>query len=193
MTRARVAQLLSAGLLALLTACQAAGQSLNVAFRPGDTIDGMGLATGASEAPPLSAFCSGSQQGDHMQTFDCRAPVLSTLAIGHLFLLSDEAFANLGWSDLAWELSINGQPVDLESFGTFDYVMPSMAKRPSPVREVFEKATAWNVVLTNLNPGDHTLRFLAQSDTDSYTWLVHLVIEGADGVDVSSVPFPLHS
>ena len=100
MTRARVAQLLSAGLLALLTACQAAGQSLNVAFRPGDTIDGMGLATGASEAPPLSAFCSGSQQGDHMQTFDCRAPVLSTLAIGHLFLLSDEASPT--WAGPTW-------------------------------------------------------------------------------------------
>jgi hypothetical protein len=193
MNRVHLIQFLSAGLLVLMTACQAADQSVNVAFRPGDTIDGMGLATGAAEAPPLSAFCSGSEQGDHMQTFDCRAPVLPALAIGHLFLLTDEAFANLGWSDLAWELSINGQPVDLESFGTFDYVMPYIAKSPSPIREVFEKATAWNVVLTNLNPGEHTLRFLAQSDTDSYTWFVHLVIDGAQGVDISSMPFPLHS
>jgi hypothetical protein len=193
MNKVRVAQLLSAGLLVLLTACQAAGQPLSTAFRPGDNINGMGLTTGAADAPALWAFCSGSQQGDNMQTFDCRAPVLPTLAIGHIFLLTDEAFANLAWSDLVWELSINGQAVDLESFGTFDYVMPSMAKSPSPVREVFEKATAWNVVLTNLNPGEHTLRFLAQSDTDSYTWLVHLVIEGVAGVDVSSVPFPLHS
>jgi hypothetical protein len=193
MNKVRVAQLLSAGLLVLMTACQAAGQPLSAAFRPGDTINGMGLTTGAAEAPSLLAFCSGSQLSDHMKSFDCRAPVLPTLAIGNFFLLSDEAFTSLGWSDLVWELSINDQPVDLESFGTFDYVMPSMAKSPSPVREVFEKATAWNVVLTNLNPGEHTLRFLAQSDTNSYTWLVHLVIEGAQGVDVSSVPFPLHS
>jgi hypothetical protein len=194
MNRVRLIQFLSAGLLFLIAACQTAGQLLNAAaFRPGDTINGMGLTTGAADAPSLWAFCSGSQQGDHMQTFDCRAPVLPALAIGHIFLLTDEAFANLSWSDLVWQLSINGQPVDLESFGTFDYVTPSMAKSPSPVREVFEKATAWNVVLTNLNPGEHTLRFLAQSDTDSYTWLVHLVIDGAQGVDVSSVPFPLHS
>lgn len=193
MNKVRAAQLLSVGLLVLLTACQAAGQPLSAAFRPGDTINGMGLTTGAAEAPSLLAFCSSSQLSDHMKSFDCRAPVLPTLAIGNLFLLSDEAFASLGWSDLVWEFSINGQPVDLESFGTFDYVMPSMAKSPSPVREVFEKATAWNVVLTNLNPGEHTLRFLAQSDTESYTWLIHLSIEGTQGVDVSSVPFPLHS
>lgn len=193
MNKVRAAQLLSVGLLVLLTACQAAGQPLSAAFRPGDTINGMGLTTGAAEAPSLLAFCSSSQLSDHMKSFDCRAPVLPTLAIGNLFLLSDEAFASLGWSDLLWEFSINGQPVDLESFGTFDYVMPSMAKSPSPVREVFEKATAWNVVLTNLNPGEHTLRFLAQSDTESYTWLIHLSIEGTQRVDVSSVPFPLHS
>jgi hypothetical protein len=193
MNKIRLAQLLSAGLLLVLTACQAAGQPLSAAFRPGDNLDGMKLTTGAEDAPPLWAFCAGSQGGDHVKTFDCRAPVLQTLAIGHLFLLSEETFAGLGWSDLVWELAINGQAVDLESFGTFDYVMPSMAKSPSPVREVFQKVTAWNVVLTNLNPGEHTLRFLAQSDTDSYTWLVHLTIEGVDGVDVSSMPFPLHS
>jgi hypothetical protein len=193
MNRVHLIQFLSAGLLILMTACQAAGQSVNMAFRPGDTIDGMGLTTGAADAPSLLAFCSGSRGSDHMQTFDCRAPVLPALAIGHLFLLTDEAFANLGWSDLVWELSINGQPVDLESFGTFDYVMPSMAKSPSPVREVFEKATAWNIVLTNLNPGEHTLRFQAHNDTQSYSWFVNLAVDGADGTDISSMPFPLHS
>ena len=194
MTKTRLAQLLSIGLLFVITACQSAGQPLNAAaFRPGDSINGMSLTTGAADAPPLWAFCSGSQEGDYSKTFNCRAPALPTLAIGHLFLLSDEPFAGLGWSDLAWELSINGQAVDLESFGTFDYVMPSMAKGPSSVREVFQKATTWNVVLTNLNPGEHTLRFLAQNDTNSYTWLVHLVIDGAQQVDVSSMPFPLHS
>lgn len=193
MTKTRLTQLLSIGLVFVITACQSTGQSLNAAFRPGDSINGMSLTTGAADAPPLWAFCSGSQEGEYSKTFNCRAPALPTLAIGHLFLLSEETFAGLGWSELAWQLSINGQPVDLESFGTFDYAMPSMAKSPSPVREVFEKATAWNVVLTNLNPGEHTLHFLAQNDTDSYTWLVHLVIDGAQQVDVSSMPFPLHS
>jgi hypothetical protein len=86
-------------------------------------------------------------------------------------------------------LSIDDQAVDLESFGTIDFAIPSMSKSPSPVREVFRKATAWNIVLTNLNSGEHTLRFLAQNDTDSYTWLAHLVIQPMDGTNISSVPF----
>jgi hypothetical protein len=191
MNKIRLSKLLYCGVLLMLAACQAAGQPLSAAmFRPGDSIDGMSLTTGAADAPPLWAFCSGSQESNHIKTFNCRAPVLPTLAIGHAFLFADEVLTSQDWSELVWELSIDGQAVDLESFGTFDYVMPSLSQSPSPVREVFMKATAWNIVLTNLNPGEHTLRFLAQSETESYTWLVNLVIEGADGTDISSVPFP---
>ena len=194
MNKTRVSQWMYLGLLIALTACQAAGQPLSAAMvRSGDAIDGMSLEMGAADAPPLWAFCSNSQGGEHLQSFNCRAPVLPALAIGHIFLLADGALANLNWSDLVWELSINEQSVDLESFGTFEYVMPSMAESPSPVREVFKKATAWNIVLTNLNPGEHTLRFVAQTETDSYTWFVNLFIEGVEETGISALPFPLHS
>lgn len=191
MNRTHFSQWIYVGLLLMLTACQAAAQPLSAAmFRPGDTINGMGLTTGAADAPPLWAFCSESQENTLVKTFHCRTPLLSTLAIGHIFLFADEALTNLNWSDLVWELSIDDQAIDLESFGTFDYVMPGMSQGPSPVREVFMKATAWNIVLTNLNPGEHTLRFLAQSETESYAWFVNLVIEPADQVDISAIPFP---
>ena len=194
MNNKRLSHLLVIGLFFLLTACQAAGQPLSAAMiGSGDTVNGMGLTTGVADAPPLWGFCSSSQTGSHIKTFNCRAPVLPTLAIGHIFLFADEVLANLDWSDLVWELSIDDQAVDLESFGTIEYVMPVIAPKPSSVREVFIKATAWNVVLTNLNPGEHTLRFLAQSETDSYTWFVNLVIEGAQRTDISSVPFLLKS
>ena len=191
MKRYRFSQLLALGSLILLTACQAAGQRASAAMlKSGDTIDGMGLTTGVMGTPPLWAFCSSSQASSQIRSFNCHAPVLPTLAIGHIFLLADEVFTNMNWSDLAWELSIDDQAVDLASFETFDYTVPSMAKHPSPIREVFKKATAWNIVLTNLNPGEHTLRFLAQNDTDSYTWSVNLVIESPNRTDISSVPFP---
>jgi hypothetical protein len=190
----RLSRLSIVAMLFLLAACQAAGQPLSAAMvKSGDAINGMNLTTGAVDAPPLWAFCSNSQEANHIKTFNCRAPVLPALAIGHIFLLADEVLANTDWSDLVWELSMDDQAVDLESFGTFDYVMPSMSKSPSSVQEVFKKATAWNIVLTNLNPGEHTLRFLAQSETDSYTWFVNLVIEATDEVEISAVPFPLHS
>jgi hypothetical protein len=194
MNTKRFFHVLSFGLLILVTACQSAAQPLSAAMSgPGDTINGLKLATGAEAAPSLWAFCSSSQENNLIQTFNCRAPLLQSLAIGHVFLLAEQVSATLNGSDLLWELSIDDQIVDLESFGRFEYVMPSMSKSPSPVREVFKKATAWNIVLTNLNPGEHTLSFRAQSEADSHLWLVNLVIEAAGGTDISAVPFPLHS
>jgi hypothetical protein len=194
MNRKRFFHVLSFGLLILMTACQSTSPSLGAAMlQPSDTINGLRLATGAEQALPLWAFCSPSQENTPVRTFNCRASAIQTLAIGHVFLLAEEVSANSAGSDLAWDLSIDDQVVDLESFGRFEYVMPSMAKSPSPVREVFRKATGWNIVLTNLSPGEHTLSFRAQSDVDSYLWLVNLVIEEASGTDVSAAPFPLHS
>jgi hypothetical protein len=191
MNKTRLFQWMSLGLLIILTACQAAGQPLSASmFRPGDTIKGMSLTTGAADAPPLWAFCSAAQENTHIRTFHCRAPVWQTLAVGNFFLLADAALLNRDETDLEWELAIDDYVVDLESFGTFDYVMPAMPASPSPIREVFAKVTDWNLVMTNLNPGEHTLAFRAQSDTESYTWFVNLVIDGADGTDISSVPFP---
>jgi hypothetical protein len=170
--------LLVVGAVFLLTACQGVGQPLQAAMVGlGENVNGMGLTTGITEAPPLWGFCSLSQSGRHIKTFDCRAPVMPTLAIGHIFLFGDEVLANLDWSEIVWELSVDDQDVDLESFGTIEYVMPVIASKPSSLREVFVKATVWDVVMTNLNPGEHTLRFLAQTETDSYTWFVNLVIE----------------
>lgn len=162
-------------------------------LRAGDSIDGMTLSQGAGEARPLWAFCSNSPEGKGSYILDCRAPALPALGIGNIFLHTDEGITNLDWSDLVWELSIDAQDVDLESFGTFDYVRPSLSKNPSPVREVFKRGTAWDIVLTDLTPGHHTLWFVAQSKIESYTWFVNLDIEAVDGMDYGSIPFPLHS
>ena len=190
----RLSHLLVIGVLFLLSACQAAGQPLSAAMvGSGDTVNGLGLTTGIAHAPPLWAFCSNSPEGKGSYILDCRAPVLASLGIGNIFLYADEAIMSLDWSDLVWELSIDAQEVDLESFGTLDYVVPSMSQTPSRVREIFKRGTAWNIVLTNLKPGHHTLWFVAQSETDSYTWFVNLKIEPADETNMSSIPFPLHS
>lgn len=194
MKRTRFAQWMSIAMLFILVACQSAGQQHTAALsEPVEGIQGLSLATGAADATPLWAFCSAAQENTHIRTFNCRAPVWQTLAVGHFFLLADAALSNGRGSDLVWELAIDDYVVDLNSFGTFDYMMPTMPAGPSPIREVFMKVTDWNLVMTNLNPGEHTLSFRAQNETDTYLWLVNLVIEGADNTDVSAVPFPLHS
>jgi hypothetical protein len=169
-------------------ACQSAGQSMdNSMLKPGDEIDGMILSTGAVDAPPLWAFCS-SQEANHVTAASCRVPQMSKLAIGHAFLAPDTIISETEWSELTWKLSVDGRAVKLNEFGTYNYVMPTMAPSPSPVREVFMKFTAWDVVLTDLQPGAHTLQGLVQSDAEEYGWVVDLTIEASDRVGLSSVP-----
>jgi len=179
MNKIRLSQLLYFGLLLVLTACQSVGQRGEM-FQPGDTIDGMSLTTGAKDAPPLWAFCSPAQYVGNTTTSDCNVPLIPRLAIGHILMPGDDTLTRLDWSEISWELTIDDQPIDLKSFGTHDFVLPAMSHNPSPVREVFMQFTAWDVVLTNLSPGEHTLQGLAQMGTDSYTWVLHLTIKGND-------------
>ena len=39
------------------------------------------------------------------------------------------------------------------------------------------KFTAWDVVLTNLQPGEHTIEGRVRADAEEYSWKVNLVIE----------------
>lgn len=148
-------------------------------IEPGDLIGNIVVSTGADEAPPLWAFCSHEPEGKASYILECRAPALASLGIGNIFSHVDEEITDLEWSDLVWELSIDGQEVDLGSFGTFEYVMPGMSKSPAPVRTIFQQGTAWNIVLTDLQPGHHTLWLVAKYKSETYTWFVSLDIEPA--------------
>lgn len=162
----------------VLGACQTTAQtSMSNTLSLDTSLNGMTLTKGASQVPALWLFCS-SQESGTVVTADCQVPQMQKLAIGHAFLASEEALRGAEWSELSWELSIDGQPVNLNEFGTYDYVMPAMAPNPSFVREVFLTFTAWDIVLTDLQPGNHTLHGLVRTDTEEYSWVVNLVIEG---------------
>jgi hypothetical protein len=162
----------------MLAACQTSAQlSMSDALSLDTSLDGMTLTKGASEVPALWLFCS-SQVSGNVTTAECEVPPLPRLAIGHAFLASD-ALRGADWSELRWELSIDGQPVDLDEFGTYDYVMPTMAPNPSFVREVFMKFTAWDIVLTDLQPGKHTLHGVVRTDAEEYSWVVNIAIGGS--------------
>lgn len=166
-------------LIIVVTACQPVRQSTDRSMlKPGDEIDGMVITTGTAKTLPLWAFCSPALENDGVVSVDCRVPPLSRLAIGHTFGLADSALQTLDWSTLSWELDLDGHLLDLEAFGTYDYVMPDLAPHPSPIREVFRQFKAWDVVLTNPKPGMHTLHGVARAETDTYGWVVNFNIEG---------------
>ena len=146
-------------------------------LKPGDEMDGMRITTGAARAPSLWAFCS-SEEEVHIPTTNCRVPQMTALGIGHVFLPRDHAFSDMDWSALEGQLYIDNKfLVSLDDFGTYNYVLPTVAPTPSIAREVFTKFTAWDVVLTNLQPGTHTIQGMIRAEEEEYRWVVNLVIE----------------
>ena len=148
-------------------------------LKPGDEIDGMVLTTGVAEAAPLWAFCSPTLENDSVTRVECQVPQLSKLAIGHPFGGAEQALQALDWSTLTWELSLDEGSLDLEAFGIHHYVIPDLASPPSPIREVFRKKQAWDVVLTNPTPGLHTLHGMARAGTNTYSWIVNFTVEAS--------------
>jgi hypothetical protein len=148
---------------------------------PGGSIGDMVLQTGAGESqgPPLWAFCSPAFANPGLNTVDCTIPALPELSIGHGWWAIDEATRDSNWKATQWELSLDGQAIDLISFGTFD----------GADEEVITKLRSWDVLLTNLEPGAHTLRsvlrisetvndgFFGDTAAGTYELVVNFTIE----------------
>jgi len=165
----------------VILACQPAWQSADdPLLKPGDKMDSMVITTGTMGVPPLWAFCSAARESDSMIAVDCHVPSLSKLAIGQPFDGADQALQALDWSALTWQLSLDGHPLDLATFGLYTYVLPDLASSPSPIREVFRQVKAWDVVLINPPAGIHTLYGIANSEADTYRWVVSFTIESLE-------------
>lgn len=167
---------------------QSLGQSIDQSLlQPGEEIDGMTLTTGASDAPPLWAFCY-YQEGNHGVEAHCRVSQMPKLAIGHAFLAPGNILSQAEWSEITWELSLDGRAIDLNEFGTYNYALPRIEPGSSPFREVFMKYTAWDIVLRDLQPGIHTLQGHAHTDTEEYSWVVVLTVEEFNRSGFNPVP-----
>lgn len=161
-----------------LTACQSTEKfPSKIMLKPGDSIHGMTLTKGAAKAASLWAYCSSPQQNEQMIIAECQIPLSTKLGIGQVFHPMDNALTDLDGSAFTWDLSIDGRSLDLAAFGTYDYVLPTLSHPPCPIREIFVKSTSWDIVLSELKPGTYTLQALAQAETETYTWIMILVIE----------------
>ena len=173
---ASLVKLLLASLLALSLVPAKAVMAHVAILHPGDEIAGMTLTNGSAEARSLWVFCS-SEVTKNVTIANCRVPQTYRLAIGHAFLGTDEVFGKSGWSELKWELYLDNRPVKLNDFGAYNSVVPAMAPSLSLIHEVLVKFPAWDVVLTDLQPGAHTLDGRVSAGEEEYSWMVNLVIE----------------
>ena len=149
-------------------------------LKPGEKMNDMVLTTGAENATPLWAFCSPTIENEHLITADCGELSYSELAIGHTFGVMDLIPPPSDWEELSWHLAVDGWTIDLEAFGTYDFVHPDLAPNPSPVREVFRSIRVWDVVLLNPTPGVHKLQGQARSEEGTYMWVVNFIVTAVD-------------
>jgi len=152
-------------------------------LQPGEKINDMVITTGVEDAYPLSAFCSATKENDHSIRVDCgELTFRANISIGQTFGVMDLIHEMnllpqpINWEELAWELSMDGHPIDLEAFGVYDLVHPDLAPSPSPICEVFKMERLWNVVLVNPTPGMHRIQGQAQDGAATYTWVVNFTV-----------------
>jgi len=155
--------ILALGLLNLLVGCEYLPTTPTTApmVKPGDKIGEMVVRTGASEATPIWAFCFPPTTLG-VATVECTVPALPELAVGIGWWAVDEVLRDSNWKAITYELhTIDGQPLDLNAFGTLDADIPQTGlPGHDPNEEVIVKVRAWDVVLEKPTPGLHTMHIV---------------------------------
>jgi hypothetical protein len=127
-------------------------------LRPGDEADGMRLttATGA-DTKIFGTFCDPIivKPGTYART--CQVPELQRLMIGYGNLATSAELLEQGWQAGRWQLYLDGQRVDLATFGTLpdDHYFETAIGQEVWLRE-------WSVTIVNPTPGQHTLRYVQE-------------------------------
>ncbi len=180
-TRMLVRILIIAGMLSVLASCGKQAPSAARILKEGDHLNGMVVTSGTTDAVPLEAFCMFNLDEDLTNTIDCQVPPLPKLAIGHLIGLTGGALQELDWSELDWQIYLDGYLLDMDTFDKQAYVEPVILSSPSPVREVFMQRKTWDIVLLNPGFGLHTLLCTVKDDSVVYNWVVNFMIRSTRG------------
>jgi hypothetical protein len=164
------------GRAAISPAEVAAAQSL----RPGDRLGSMTLTTGSDAALSLWTACRPAADGSRR---DCRVPA-GPLAVGPSAAALSEMVNQAEWGLLKWSLLIDGRPVDLDSFGTFEFAQPRKALHGRDALFIYR---GWDVVVASPTPGEHTLqasvtRLMHSAKelgllNETATWMIDFVVE----------------
>lgn len=161
--------------------CKRQGLSGPRMLEMGDDINGMVVTTGTADATPLEYFCTFEVDEEITTSIDCQVPPVQKLEIGHMIGVSGRALQELDWSELVWQVYLDGYQLDLVSFGEDYDVAPEIMSSLSPIREVFKQRKTWDVMLINPTFGMHTLHCTAKTGSVVYSWVVNFMINSTVG------------
>jgi len=138
-------------------------------IEPGDKIGDMLVTNGQwDSATEIWLFCDPLVIEPGVFTRECEVPEMKNLQIGYGIFAETKEELDALWATFTWELFLDGHPVDLSAFGTFD--QDDVLDGPVKLRE-------WNVVLDQVTPGIHTLRYVSAESGESFdvTWIFTVV------------------
>jgi hypothetical protein len=152
-------------------------------LRPGDSWSGMTLSTGSHDAASIWTLCHPTPLTDDQAASECHVPS-APLAVGPSSLAWPETINQAEWALFDWALSIDGRPVALDAFGTFEFMFPRKASHGRDALFIFR---AWDVVAAAPARGAHTLQGSVTRRmhpgkgvgtlTNKVEWVVNLVVE----------------
>jgi hypothetical protein len=180
-TRMPVRIVLIAGMLSVLGSCGRQIPSAPRILKEGDQLNGMVVTSGTADATRLEYFCTFEVDEEVTTSIDCQVPPVQKLAIGHLVGVTGGALQELDWSEIDWQVYLDGYLLDLDTFDDQSYVEPVILSSPSPIREVFKQRHTWDIMLINPGFGLHTLRCTTKTKAVVYNWVVNFMINSTRG------------
>lgn len=134
-------------------------------IEPGDMIGEMVVRTAKDESETEPAIWDSCDmllaELAEAKKVECTVPFHPQYFLPSGVVDSDEEQLNSFWKTLTWEISINGQPIDLDSFGTIDAL----------------GGRFWNVVLENPTPGRiETILTVNENPSESYGMTLDLMV-----------------
>ena len=96
------------------------------------------------------------QPGTHAA--ECEVPELQRLMVGYGWVAETPEDLEQTWQRVRWQLSLDGRPVDLPSFGTLPdiyYFEPKFG------HEMWLRL--WAITIVNPTPGPHTLHYTSEA------------------------------
>ena len=144
-------------ILIFLVSCSPSDSSAGL-IRPSEKIGKMRVNRyGHTDATLIWEYCPipiFSEPG--IQTVECSVPMVSELFIGLGIYGMDKPQREALWEARTWELTIDGYPVDLQSFNIADFDREGQGETTHH--------RIWRIRLRNIPPGEHSLHYVMLVD-----------------------------